>query len=147
MLIIRNKSDRKFKFEVGGRFCITLHAKDLDILNLIKDFFGIGSILYNKKDNSYIYVVTSLKGFTNVIIPHFNKYPLITHKQIDFYLFKLGVELLNAKEHLTLEGINKFVSIKASINKGLSPSLEEAFPNCTPHPKPSLLFTEIQDPN
>lgn len=75
------------------------------------------------------------------------KYPLITYKQIDFMLFKNAVELMVAKEHLTLKGLHQIVSIKASLNKGLSESLKEAFPNCSPVAKPSLLFTEIKDPN
>jgi hypothetical protein len=39
------------------------------------------------------------------------------------------VELLNKKEHLTVEGLNKIISIKASLNKGLSEELKTAFPN------------------
>jgi hypothetical protein len=33
------------------------------------------------------------------------------------------------------------------LNKGLSKSLKEAFPNCSPVPRPALQVTEIQDPN
>jgi hypothetical protein len=84
---------------------------------------------------------------TNIIIPHFLKYPLITKKQIDFLLFQKVIELLNAKEHLTEEGLGKIVNIKASLNRGLTESLKEAFPNCNPVLKPSLIYTEILDPN
>jgi len=34
-----------------------------------------------------IYSVQSLKDLTEVIIPHFIKYPLLTQKQADFCLF------------------------------------------------------------
>jgi hypothetical protein len=83
----------------------------------------------------------------NVIIPHFVKYPLLSQKQADFFLFKSAVELVNAKEHLTLSGLQKIVNIKASFNKGLTKSLKEAFPECSPVPRPSLQVTAIQDPN
>jgi hypothetical protein len=36
------------------------------------------------------------------------------------------------KEHLTSEGLQKILAIKASINKGLSPELKAAFSNITP---------------
>jgi hypothetical protein len=36
---------------------------------------------------------------------------------------------MNAKEHLTLSGLQKIVNLKASLNNGLSKSLKEAFPN------------------
>lgn len=41
-----------------------------------------------------------------VVIEHFNKYPLITKKRVDFELFKLAVLLIKNKEHLTKEGLN-----------------------------------------
>jgi hypothetical protein len=57
------------------------------------------------------------------------KYPLLSQKQVDFFLFKAVVELVNANEHLTLLGLQKIVNIKASMNKGFPESLKEAFPN------------------
>jgi hypothetical protein len=66
---------------------------------------------------------------TNVIIPPFDKNPLISQKRADFLLFKSVVELMSRKEHQTLEGIIKIVSIRSSLNLGLTPTLNEAFPN------------------
>lgn len=43
-----------------------------------------------------IYSVQSLKDLTEVIIPHFIKYPLLTKKQ-DIYLFSLLVNFMNKK--------------------------------------------------
>lgn len=51
------------------------------------------------------------------------------------------------KEHLTPEGFRELLSIKAAINLGFSDTLKEAFPNCSPVPRPALQVTEIQDPN
>jgi hypothetical protein len=39
---------------------------------------------------------------------------------------------LHNKQHLTLEGLKQIVSLKASLNKGLSLNLREAFPDVTP---------------
>ncbi len=69
----------------------------------------------------------SVKDLINVIIPHFIKYPLITQKQAYFILFSLVVNLLNNKEHLTKEGIYKILSIRSSMNKGLTGSLKALF--------------------
>jgi hypothetical protein len=38
-----------------------------------------------------------------------------------------AVDLINKKEHLTLEGLNKILALKSSLNKGLPSSLKEAF--------------------
>jgi hypothetical protein len=47
------------------------------------------------------------------------KYPLLTQKRADFELFKLVAEMVYRKEHLTMEGQHKIVSIRAAINNGL----------------------------
>jgi len=91
--------------------------------------------------------VSSLKDINNVIIPHFDKYTLLTQKLADYLLFKSVVQLMNNKEHLTSEGLIKIISIKASINKGLSPVLTEAFPSITPIDRPLVQGIEISDPN
>lgn len=64
-----------------------------------------------------------------VIISHFDKYPLVTAKLVDFILFKKAFDIILLKEHLSQEGLLKLVGIKASLNLGLSASLKEAFPN------------------
>ena len=71
--------------------------------------------------------IESIKDLSNVI-NHFDKYPLKTTKYEDYVLFKKAYYILLNKEHLTLDGLQKFVEIKASINKGLSDSLKLSFP-------------------
>jgi hypothetical protein len=82
-----------------------------------------------------IYNVQSIKDLTNVIIPHFTKYPLQSQKQADFILFKEILELLNAKSHSTAEGLQKIINLRASMNKGLSEVLVKSFPYTTPVPR------------
>jgi hypothetical protein len=99
-------------------FKIELHGKDLPLLKQIQSFFGVGSINVRKKNNQVIFTVSSLKDLINVIIPHFDKYPLITQKRADFELFKKVVALMNNKKHLTEDGLLKIVAIRASMNLG-----------------------------
>lgn len=82
-----------------------------------------------------------------VLIDHFDNYPLITKKRADYELFKRALELINRQEHLTPEGLMKIVSIKASMNKGLSEDLQTAFPNVTPVSRPIVDVATIPDPN
>ena len=88
----------KHSLTFGGRgwsinptFAIELHKKDIAILEEIKSFFGIGTVFIRKTRNNAVYHVQSVKELREVIIPHFNKYPLITQKkQILFYLVLLS---------------------------------------------------------
>lgn len=63
------------------------------------------------------------------IVEHFDNYPLMTQKYGDYLLFREVITLMQRKEHLTQEGLNKIVAIKASMNIGLSKKLQAAFPN------------------
>ena len=62
-------------------------------------------------------------------------------------MFKKAVNLINDKEHLTLEGLRKIAAIKASMNLGLSESLKAAFPNIIPATRPQISKELIPDPN
>ncbi len=53
---------------------------------------------------------------------------------------------MERKEHLTNEGLQKIVAIRASMNNGLTAALAEAFPNVTPVSRPLVLNQEIKSP-
>ena len=58
------------------RLVIKLHIKDIAILELIKNTLKVGKIRKNGI-NSVQYTVESIKDL-QIIISHFDKYPLIT---------------------------------------------------------------------
>lgn len=70
--------------------------------------------------------VTTVKDLVNVIVPHFDKYPLISKKSIHYLLFKQIVLLMLNQGHHTLQGIQKIVNIRALLNTGLSDGFKEA---------------------
>ena len=116
-----SKSSRyKIGWTVTTSFSMELYEKDLDLLKSIKSFFSIGNIRVRARDNQLIYSVSSIKDIKEVLIPHFEKYPLVTQKQADFELFKLAIDIIDNEKHLTLEGLNQLAAIKVSMNKGLS---------------------------
>lgn len=117
------------------------------LLEKIQAFFGVGSVRVDKRYGHYIYSVTSLKDLINVIVPHFYSMLLLAKKRADFILFKLVVDLMSRKEHLTREGFHKIVAIRASINLGLTTILIEAFPNIIPVPRSIAEVSEKIDPN
>ena len=57
------------------------------------------------------------------------------------------VEVIQRKEHLTLEGVKKIVSIKAVFNNGLSDDLIALFPNIVPAVRPLVPSSIIMDSN
>ena len=113
----------------------------------IKTYFeGVGRVDKAGKDrDSLAYVISSRKLISTVVLPHFDKYPLITEKQGDYLLFREIIMKMERGEHLTMEGLQTIVNLRASLNKGLSPALLEAFPNSVLSPRPQFP-KEIVDP-
>lgn len=147
MILILREPKNKTGWTVKARFSIGLHEKDKAILESINNYLGnIGSISKQGK-HSVQYRVSSLYSITNILIPFFEKYPLITQKQADFLLFKKAVNLMNNKEHLTISGIDKLVAIKGNLNLGLSDELKLAFPKVVPIQRPLVKNQLIKDPN
>jgi Cytochrome c oxidase subunit III/LAGLIDADG endonuclease len=128
---IAKDTSRLLGIKISPVYSIELHIRDIGVLYKIREFFNVGSVIVRVRNgkSTGIYSVGSIKDLINVIIPHFIKYPLITQKQADFILFSLAVNLLSNKEHLTKEGIYKILSIRSSMNKGLTASLKALFPN------------------
>ena len=126
-------------------FKIGLHIKDKDILKNIRNYLKIGRISAKGLEVFEFYAF-SIEDLL-IIINHFDKYPLLTHKQIDFNLFKKAFYIVKNKEHLSSEGLQKLAAIKASMNKeNLSDKLKSAFPNITPESR-QLVFNKNMDPN
>jgi hypothetical protein len=115
MVSIVKKPQASLGWEVTSRFQIGVHGRDLPLLEAIKAYWGgIGSISEAGK-GVLVYKVSSLKDLT-VIINHFDRYPLITQKLADYLLFKRIVNIKKSGGHLTLEGLQEIINIRASIN-------------------------------
>lgn len=128
-IYVGKRKNRKLEWYTQACFQVALHIKDRELLLQIKGFFGnVGTILESKDRNMVYYKVRNLDDIIQIIVPHFDKYPLISQKQSDFLLFKNIVELMYKDEHLTKYGMIKIVGLKASLNRGLSDKLKACFP-------------------
>lgn len=134
---LRERESSVTGWKIQPLFAIALHKKDITILRSIQSYFGgVGNIRNHGKD-SYILDISSQKQLLN-ILSHFEKYPLVTKKKADFLLFREVVLIMQRKEHLTLEGLNTIVNIRASMNWGLTEKLKEAFPHAIPAERPLI---------
>ncbi len=113
----------------------------------MQEFFGCGVIVNKKTRNEASFRVNSLQDLTNIIIPHFSNYPLLSQKAADFLLFTKIVKLINNKVHLTEDGLQQIINIRASMNTGLSDLQKSEFSNYNLVARPIISSTEILDPN
>jgi hypothetical protein len=87
-------------------------------LEKIQSYFKVGNI-HLGNNNSVSYYVNNTQDLINVIIPHFDEYPLITKKRADYLLFKSAIDIINnkgIKKPLTLEYLTKLIEIKGAMN-------------------------------
>nr|YP_009072332.1 LAGLIDADG endonuclease [Sclerotinia borealis]AHX82996.1 LAGLIDADG endonuclease [Sclerotinia borealis] len=141
---VRPRPNRNRGYAVELLFKITLSSKDKLLLEKIKDFFGVGRLL--SQGSSVTYNVRSLDDL-QVVVNHFDLYPLISNKYSDYILFRQVFELMKQGQHLNAEGLNKIVSIKAVSNRGLSSNLNLLFPKVIPAIRPSVKNQDIPSPH
>lgn len=143
------KDESRFKsLRIAPIFSIELHEKDSNLLKEIQNFFVVGTIIKRvKKGNpTAIYSVQSISALKDVILPYFNKNNLLTQKKEDFRLFSLVVDMLYDRKHNNEEGLNKILSYKASMGKGLSKTLLSIFPGIEPSVRNLVLPTKDFNP-
>jgi len=107
-------------------------------------FVGRGTISFEKSSASYI--IRNLSDIVDVLIPHFEAYPLLTKKFADYELFRQITLILKKNESSSLseEEFIKILNLRYYLNKGISEELKELYPNLTPVTRPEVPEREIQ---
>lgn len=126
---------------VEPSFAIRLNHKDLNVLYLLQEFFGVGKVYHHVEIEEATFRVGSIKEL-EVIVRHFEAYPLLTKKLSDFLLFKQALEIIKLKEHLKIEGLLKIAGIKASMN---TKTEIEDLPGVVPVSLPSVPSLTVND--
>jgi hypothetical protein len=94
-----------------------MHEKDRALIQYIQYFFGgIGYVSKSNNSSMVEFRISILKDIINIILPHFENYPLIIQKLSDYILFKKVALLMLNKEHNNLEGLQQIVRLRASFN-------------------------------
>ena len=107
---------------VEPKFYVKLVEKDKAVLERLQQFFGCGSIYFQKDTRAnhqhcYRYEVYSRKDIFSVIIPFFRKHQLqFPSKRKDFEIFCTMMELIGREEHLTVKGLNRLFMLKQQMH-------------------------------
>ncbi|MDD5721501.1 MAG: LAGLIDADG family homing endonuclease [Candidatus Pacebacteria bacterium] len=117
---VRNPSkvshSRRVKIE--PKFYLKLVEKDKKILYQLKNFFGCGSVYFQKDtrpnhQNCYRYEVYNRNDLKSVIIPFFKKHILkFPSKKKDFDIFCKMFSMIDNGIHLKESGLKKLYSLK-----------------------------------
>lgn len=116
MIRIIESKTHKLGYQVGLRFQITQHIKDKLLMKNIRTYLKCGYL--SARGDIIDFKVTNFHDILKIIIPIFEKYPLLGIKHKDFQAFKLAADIISNKEHLTEEGLSSIREIKSGMNKG-----------------------------
>jgi LAGLIDADG endonuclease/Cytochrome b/b6/petB len=112
LINIRNNKEVHFVFK------ITLHINDISVLYSIKNKLGIGIVSIEGKSCSFR--IHSFQTIIDILIPIFDKYFLLTHKQLNFKDWKKAIILKfnSKKNNRSIDNITfkKILDIKNNMN-------------------------------
>ena len=107
-------------WQVLPEFRIVQHGKEEELLHKIKHYFQFGEIKINRTDKHGTRKELRVRGLDNLIklINFFKQYPLqTTSKRKNFELFVSIIKMMEKKEHLTKDGIDKIARIVETMNR------------------------------
>jgi len=142
IILVQPRFDSKTKWRIKANFSISFNKKDIEILEDIKYSLGVGQIYTS--GTKVFYRVENFNEL-QVIVDHFDNYPLVTVKKMDYTLFKECFNIIKDKKHLTHEGLLKIIQIKSSLNRDLSENLKKLF-KININEKLKFKFEGIPDP-
>ena len=103
-------------FETKPSFSVSQNEDRAQILFLMQEVFDCGFIRRDYSDKTLKYEVRSLEDLINKIIPHFEKYPLLSLKQKDFEFFRQSCFLMQSNLHRNKNGLKKIMNLAFKMN-------------------------------
>src|SRR2546423_5427085 len=101
---------------INFAFKIELHVNDMNVLNLIKERLGCGTVTISQTRDSARFAIAGTNDLINVLIPIFEKFSLNTTKYLDYLVFKEVLELYKEKMHLKAEGLQLITDLLSNFN-------------------------------
>ena len=109
-------------FNVQLHFHIKMQEKDRFLLEKVKNTLKCGAVYFQKEQRvnhaqCYRYSISSYSDVLKILIPFFKQYPLQSFsKQKNFELFCKVAKLVQSKDHLTKDGLERIRKLKAKMN-------------------------------
>ena len=108
----------KTGWEVKPSFSVSQNENRAQVLKLMQRYFGCGSIRRDYSDKTLKFETRNLQNLLRKIIPHFQKFPLLSEKRRDFLFFARVCKLVAKKKHLTASGLKQITKFAFQMNPG-----------------------------
>src|ERR687892_349328 len=84
----------KVGLEARPSFSLSLNERDRELLEGLQAFFGCGWIRESRSDRTFKYEARSVRDLVDVIVPHFETYPLRGAKRCSFSGFAMACQMI-----------------------------------------------------
>ncbi len=102
---------------VSLSFRVSQHSRDELLLKSFISFFECGLFNYHDKNKKAgVFIVRKFSDILDKILPFFEKHPIIGVKKEDYEDWTKVIKLIESKDHLTENGIEKIRKIKLVMN-------------------------------
>lgn len=111
------KSKRsKLGWEIRPSFSVSQNKDRSEVLYLMKGYFKCGSIRADTSDRTIKYEVRSLSDLLRKVIPHFDKYKLLSSKSRSHVIFREVCMRMKVGGHLSKIGLEEIVLLSGKVN-------------------------------
>ena len=116
--IVVTPAKTKVGYAVSLVFVLTQHEREEYLLFAIKEYLNCGWVRKYKQRDALDLIVSKFDDIIKKIIPFFQKHKIRGVKAQDFCDWCEAALIIEAKKHLTIEGLELIRKIKAGMNKG-----------------------------
>ena len=106
----------KVGWEVRPSLSVSQNEDRSEVLLLMQDYFGCGTLRPDRSDKTLKWEVRSLPLLITRVIPHFRKYPLLSSKQRDFEAFEDVCLRMSEGQHRSAASLAELVRLAAAMN-------------------------------
>ena len=119
--VVRNSTCR-LGWQVQHEFSVTQGASSQEALELVGTVIGAGRLIVNNRSDNHRgqllrLSVKSRRELVTKVVPFFERNPLRTIKRRDFELFARVLEMMQRREHLTIQGLVEIASLTERMNR------------------------------
>jgi len=103
-------------WEVRPGFSVSQNGDRAEVLQAIKAYFGCGSIRPDRSDKTLKWETRRLGDILERVLPHFERYPLLSGKRYDLDRFASVCRLMADGAHLRDGGLVEIVELAQGMN-------------------------------
>ena len=117
---LTRRPDLPFRFQLVPEFRVSQNGERITVLRVFQKVLGCGRLVENDRhrlnDRTYVLVVRRRSDLEHVVIPFFERNPLISEKRDDFESFALIVRAMARGDHRERAGFEHLVKLAYQTN-------------------------------